>query len=71
MKDKRNYHETETENYKEKLSFYKNKIKIAMITEIALPSIATTATTTNSVAITGRGIPHSIQTAFAVSIEQG
>ena len=66
IKDIRNYYETETNNYKKKLSRYKNYINIAEITEIVLSSIATTATTT-SVALTGIGLPYSIPTAFATA----
>ena len=47
IKDIRNYYETETNNYKKKLSRYKNYINVAEITEILLSSIATTATTTS------------------------
>ena len=54
IKDIRNYYETETINYKKKLSRYKNYINVAEITEIVLSSIATTATTT-SVSLTGIG----------------
>ena len=60
IKDIRNYYETETNNYNKKLSRYKNYINVAEITEILLSSIATTATTT-SVALTGIGLPYSIQ----------
>ena len=66
IKDIRNYYETETNNYDNKLSRYKNYINIAEITEIVLSSIATTATTT-SVALTGIGLPYSISTAFATA----
>ena len=66
IKDIRNYYETETNNYNEKLSRYKNYINVAEITEIVLSSIATTATTT-SVALTGIGLPYSIPTAFATA----
>ena len=66
IKDIRNYYETETNNYKKKLSRYKNYINVAEITEILLSSIATTATTT-SVALTGIGLPYSIPTAFATA----
>ena len=66
IKDIRNYYETETNNYKKKLSRYKNYINVAEITEILLSSIATTATTT-SVALTGIGLPCSIPTAFATA----
>ena len=45
IKDIRNYYETETNNYNKKLSRYKNYINVAVITEIVLSSIATTATT--------------------------
>ena len=62
IKDIRNYYETETNNYKKKLSRYENYINIAEITEIVLSSIATTATTT-SVSLTG--IAYSIPPAFA------
>ena len=55
IKDIRNYYETETNNYNEKLSRYKNSINVAEITEILLSSIATTTTTT-SVALTGIGV---------------
>ena len=68
MKDNRNNNETETENYKDKKSNYKTYMNIEAINEIALPTIATTSTTT-SVAITGRVIPCSILTPFAVGIE--
>ena len=63
IKDIRNYYETETNNYKKKLSIFKNYINIAERTEKVLSSIATTATTT-SVALTGIGLPYSIPTAF-------
>ena len=66
IKDIRNYYETETNNYNKKLSRYKNYINVAEITEIVLSSIATTATST-SVALTGIGLPYSIQTAFATA----
>ena len=66
IKDIRNYYETETNNYKKKLSRYKNYINVAEITEILLSSIATTATTT-SVALTGIGLTYSIPTAFATA----
>ena len=66
IRDIRNYYETETNNYNKKLSRYKNYINVAEITEIVLPSIATTATST-SVAITGTGSPFSIPTAFATA----
>ena len=59
IKDIRNYYENETNNYKKKLSRYKNYFNIAEITEIVLSSIATTATTT-SVALTGLRLPYSI-----------
>ena len=65
VKDIINYYETETNNYKKKLSRYKNYINVAEITEILVSSIATTATT--SVAITGIGLPYSIPTAFATA----
>ena len=52
IKDIRNFYETETKNYNQKLSRYKNFINVAEITEIVLSSIATTATST-SVALTG------------------
>ena len=68
MKNDRNYYENEMENYKKKLSRFKTYINIAEITETAWSSIVTTATTT-SVAKTGRGIPYSIPTTFAVGIE--
>ena len=64
IKDIRNYYETGTINNNKKLSRYKNYINVAEITEIVLSSVATTATTT-SVKLTGIGLPHSIQTAFA------
>ena len=48
-----------------KLSKYKTYIIIAEITEIALSSIATTATT--SFALTVLGKPYSIPTAFATA----
>ena len=66
IKDIRNYYETETNNYNKKLSRYKKYINVAEITEIVLSSIATTATST-SVALTGRGLPYSIPTAFATA----
>ena len=44
----------------------KNYINVAEITEILLPSIATTETAT-SVALTGIGLPYSIPTAFATA----
>ena len=66
IKDIRNYYETETNNYNKKLSRYKNYINIAERTEIALSSIATTATTT-SVSLTGIGLAYSIPT---VSLQQ-
>ena len=66
MKDIRNYYETETNKYNKKLSRYKNYINVAEITEILLPSIATTASTT-SVALTGIGLTYSIPTAFATA----
>ena len=66
IKDIRNYYETETNNYNEKLSRYKNCNNVAEITEIVLSSIATTATST-SVALTGIGLPYSIPTAFATA----
>ena len=66
IKDIRNYYETETNNYDQKLSRYKNYINVAEITEILLSSIATTATTT-SVALTGIGLPYSIPSAFATA----
>ena len=66
IKDIRNYYETETNNYNRKLSRYKNYINVAVITEVLLSSIATTATTT-SVALTGIGLPYSIPTAFATA----
>ena len=66
IKDIRNYYETETNNYKKKLSRYKNYINVAEITEILLSSIATTATST-LFALTGIGLPHSIPTAFATA----
>ena len=66
IKDIRSYYETETNNYNRKLSRYKNYINVAEITEILLPSIATTATTT-SVALRGIGLPYSIPTAFATA----
>ena len=68
MKNDRNYYETEMENYKKKFSRFKNYINIAEITEITWSSIVTTATTTLG-AITGRGKPYSIQTAFAVDMD--
>ena len=46
IKDIRNYYETETNNYNQKLSRYKNFINIAKIREILLSSIGTTATST-------------------------
>ena len=46
IKDIRNYSETETNNYNEKLSRYKKYINVAEITEIVLSSTATTATST-------------------------
>ena len=61
IKDIRNYYETETNNYNKKLSRYKNYINVAEITEIVLSSIAT------SVALTGKGLPYSIPTAFATA----
>ena len=66
IKDIRNYYETETNNFNEKLSRYKNYINVAQITKIVLSSIATTATTI-SVALTGIGLPYSIPTAFATA----
>ena len=65
IKDIRNYYEAETNNYN-KLSRYKNYIKVAEITEILLSSKATTSKTT-SVAITGICLPCSIPTAFATA----
>ena len=62
----RNYYETETSYYNKTLSRYSNYIIIAEITKILLSSIATTATST-SVALTGRGLPYSIPTAFATA----
>ena len=62
----RNYYETETINYNKKLSRYKNYIDVAVITEIVLSSIATTATTT-SVALTVIELPYSIPTAIATA----
>ena len=53
----------QTNLYKKKLSKYKTYINIAEITEIALSSIATTATTT-SVALPGIVLPYSIPTAL-------
>ena len=67
IKDIGNYYETETNNYNKKSSRYKNYINIAEITEIVLSSIATTAATTTSVALTGIGLPYSIPTAFATA----
>ena len=67
IKDIRNYYVTEKNNYNKKLSRYKNYINVAEITEILLSSIATTAATTTSVAITGIGLPYSITTAFATA----
>ena len=66
IKDSRNYYETETNNYKKKLSRYKNYFNVAEITEIVLSSIATTATST-SVALTSIGLAYSIPTAFATA----
>ena len=66
VKDIRNYYETETNNYNKKLSRCINYFKVAVITEIPLSSIATTATTT-SFALTGIGLPYSIPTAFATA----
>ena len=66
IKDIRNYYETEINNHNKKLGRYKNYINVAEITEILLSSIATTATTA-SVALTGIGLPYSIQTAFATA----
>ena len=66
IKDIRNYYETETNNYNEKLSRYRNYNNVAETTEILLSSMATTATTT-SVALTGIGLPYSIPTAFATA----
>ena len=66
IKDIRNYYETETNNYNKKVSRYKNDINAAEKTEIVLSSIATTATTT-SVALSGKGLPYSIPTAFATA----
>ena len=66
MKDIKNYYETETNNYKKKLSRYKNYINIAEITEMLLSSLATTATST-SVALTGIRLPYSIPTACATA----
>ena len=66
IKDIRNYYETETNNYNKKLSGYKSYINVAVIREIVLSSIATTATST-SVALTGIGLPYSIPTAFATA----
>ena len=66
IKDIRNYFETETNNYNKKLNKYKLYINVAEITEIVLPTGATTATTT-SVALTGIGLPYSIPTAFATA----
>ena len=66
IEDIRNYYETETNNYNKKLSRYKNYTNVAEITEIVLPSIATTATST-SVAKTGTGSPFSIPTAFVTA----
>ena len=63
IKDIRNYYETETNNYKRKLSRYKNYINIAEITEIVLSSIATTT----SVSLTGIGLAYSITIAFATA----
>ena len=48
------------------MSRYKNYINVAVITEIVLSFIATTATST-SVALTGIGLPYSIPTAFATA----
>ena len=70
IKDIRNYYETETNNYNKKISRYKNYINVAEITEIVLSSIATTTATT-SVALTGKGLPYSIQTAFATATVSG
>ena len=66
IKDFINYYETESENYKKKLSYYKIYFNIAEIIEIALSSIGTTTITT-SVALTGIGIPYSIPAAFATA----
>ena len=66
IKDIRNYYETETNSYNKKSIRYKNYINVAEKTEIALSSIATTATST-SVALTGIGFPYSIPTAFATA----
>ena len=58
IKDIRNYYETETNNYNKNLSIItiiKIYINVAEITEIVLSSIATTATSTTSVALTGIG----------------
>ena len=67
IKDIKNYYETKTNNYNKKSSRYKNYITVAVITEIVLSSIATTATST-SVALTGIGLPYSIPTAFCTHI---
>ena len=64
IKDMKNCYETETNNYNKKINRYKNFVNVAEITEIVLPSIATTATTT-SVALTGIGLAYSIPTVFA------
>ena len=66
IKDIRSYCETETNNYNEKLSRYKNYINVAEITEIVLSSIATAATTT-LVGITGIGLLYSLLTAFVIA----
>ena len=57
----RNFYETETNNYNNKLSRYRNYINIAEKTDIPLA----TTTTTTSVALTGIRSPYSILTAFA------
>ena len=67
IKDIRNYYETETNNYNKKLSRYKNYINIAEITEIVLSQIATTATKTTSVSLTGIELAYSIPTAFGTA----
>ena len=57
---------TETQNYNKNLSTYRNYIKIAEVTEIALSSIATTAKTT-LVALTGIEVPYSVPEAVATA----
>ena len=70
INDIRNIYETETNNYKKKLSGYKIFINAAEITAIILSSIATTATST-TVALTGIGLTYSITTTFATAIVCG